>query len=197
MKFNKNGIIMGRGVNEPPIYDMQTMTLSTGSVWARIFHHKLTDHCLLFSPSFVKDIQEENRYSRLGLLENYRNNIGGFDFICIQPEYPTAVHRWTQTSNPLTTTTVTGYKYISGADGSGLVQGFSEYALLAHTTRSNDWWCAFGTYVTHSAGIPGFGGKVVHESDLYVRIDNVNFKNFDQSFKLTNDKVTTSEIIEM
>ena len=188
--FKKNGIIGGVVYSSPLTYEMELKTLSDGSTWARILHHNNKSGTYFFTKDNADNIQTENLYSRMNLLENFRNKDGGFEFLVLQPEFGDKKYRWKQSNNPTNTTTCTDYVNIENGEG-GLVS--NPCTLCAVSTSGNNWWCAVGSWNSFNSGVPGFGKCTVKESlDFYVRIDNVQFT----SCKIYSDKVECSEIIE-
>ena len=58
------------------------------------------------------DDESQPLFSRLGEIEQFRNAKGAFHFKLVYPEIP-AINEWTQTSNPTTETTITGFEAVS------------------------------------------------------------------------------------
>ena len=83
-------------------------------------------------------------YSQLGQLDKFMYN-GKYEFI-IEADENSKMYRWSQTSNPLTTTSVQGYIDISNGFG-GLVYNNTS-TLLAVSTDAGNWWQAIGMYKT-------------------------------------------------
>lgn len=195
MSFKETGIISSGGFsNIAPIQDMKIKTLSDGSIWARILHHNNKAGTVLFSSSNVMNIQSNDLYSRLNILEEFRNENNMFEFMVIQPELSeTTIYRWKQSNNPTNTTTLTDYENIENGQG-GLVK-CSGNTLCAVSTLTSNWWCAIGCWTAFQGGIPGFGGKVPTESlDFYVRIDTLPQY---QQFKIFKNYITAKDFIEL
>lgn len=197
VKYHKNGVIEVsnnfRNISSD-ILDMQSYKLITdNSLWVRIFHHNNNSGTVLFTSSNALDIQTENLYSRLNILEKFRDKNNLFEFMAIQPELSTeTIYRWTQSNNPTNTTVIADYTNITNGEG-GLVKCAGN-TLCARTTSTGNWWCAVGCYTKFGNGIPGFGGKIVKNSlDLYVRIDNLPENNM---FKIFKDTVVSVNIYE-
>lgn len=195
MSISKNGIISTGGFSDhSPTQDMEVKVLDDGSVWARILHHNNQSGTVLFTSSNVMNIQTTDLYSRLYLLEDFRDVDNLFEFMVIQPEFSeSTIYRWKQSNNPTNTTTVTGYVNVSNAP-SGLVK-CSGNTLCAHSTSTSNWWCAVGCYTKFSNGIPGFGGKTVTQSlDFYVRTDTLPQQ---QQVKIFQNYITAKDFIEL
>lgn len=78
MSFYKTGqITMGNMSNFTPIYEMPTKQLSDGSVWRRIHWLDVTTEKTFFTDKDeVKEcINKANRYSRMGIVDNFRGNM--------------------------------------------------------------------------------------------------------------------------
>lgn len=198
MNVNKSGVITSGGFsNIVPIQDMETKVLSDGSVWARILHHNNKSGTVLFTSSNAINIQSTDLYSRMYLLESFRDTGGGFEFMVIQPEISDTIYRWKQSNNPTNTTTVTGYVNVSNGEG-GLVR-CSGNTLCAVSTSTSNWWCAVGCWTNYYDGIPGFGHKSVTESvkqslDFYVRIDTVPQQSIVKMYK---NFITSKDFLEL
>jgi hypothetical protein len=158
-----------------PDLDMELYITDDNCVFARVVHHNNNSGTTLFTKDNVTDIQTEDLYSRLYLMEQFRNTDGGFEFLVLQ-EDDTNIYRWKQSSNPTTTTACTDYVNISNTSA-GLML-CSGNTFMAHSSSSGNWWCAVGAYTKYNTGIPGFGGKTVTGYlDFYVRIDNLPDRN--------------------
>jgi hypothetical protein len=186
VNYYKNGVVKVSDMfnNITNAIDIPIYTLETdNSIWARILHHNNHSGTVLFTSSNVMNIQTDDLYSRLNLLENFRNSDNLFEFMAIQPDISEdTVYRWSQSNNPTNTTSVTDYTNITNGQG-GLVK-CSGNTLCAVSTSTGNWWCAVGSYSKFSNGIPGFGSKTVTTIlDFYVRIDNLSEKRICKIFK--------------
>lgn len=199
MSLYKSGIITTRSFsNDFPIIDMEIKPLSDGVVFARILHHNNKSGTVRFTSDNVMNIQTDDLYSRLYLLEEFRDSNGLFEFLAIQPEISeTTFYRWKQSNNPINTTTVADYTNISNGEG-GLVKSGNGITLIAKSNATNNLWCAIGCYGSYTqnniTGIPGFGGKIVENSlDLYVRITDI--KKLER-FRIYNKSIISNEFYE-
>ena len=181
-------------VGKPKVNDMEIRFHPDGSVWARLLHQYCNNAANLFTSSNVTNIQTTNLYSRMYMIENFRQADGYFEFMVIQPSNsPNLYYRWKQTNNPIIEGDITGYVNVENSSN-GIMKSTSGYALCARTASGGDWWCCVGAMNTHNSGIPGFGGNVVQTLDFYARVDTLNPRVQQTLF---NDYITTTEIIEI
>jgi len=173
MSFYKNGRVTTNYLsNDYPIMDMEIKVLEDNSVWARILHHNNRSGTVMFTSSNVMNIQTEDLYSRLYLLENFRDNDNNFEFLVIQPEFGETYYRWKQSNNPTTNNVLENYVNISNTTV-GLAHT-NNNTLMSRADSTSDWWLAVGCYNSYQNGVPGFDDKVVTESlDFYVRINDI------------------------
>ena len=192
-QFSKTGAVEATTINALPLYDMETKVLDDGSAWARILHHNNRAGTVLFTTSNVLDIQTTDLYSRLKILEQFRDDNGSFEFMAIQPDIDDTIYRWKQTNNPTQSGSLSGYVNIENGSG-GLVYGPTDYALMSESGTTTNWWCAVGAKQPYNGGIPGFGRNTVAGTlDFYVRIDTVSPN---KQFKLYNKYIECNDIIE-
>jgi len=160
--------------------------------WQKVFSHNTAGGFFAnLDETKKKNIDDEEAllFSTLYNLESLRNNDGAFHFKLCYPELPGdfPCNEWIQTSNPVTETTVTGYKAVKitwNRNGiNGPFQGlglsptsFKDNLIDAAPTHSR-WWFSIGTIRPHVGGIPGprdgrnDDGKVVKKNELYVMTD--------------------------
>ena len=201
----KNGTIVSNSFsNDYPIIDMKLMITDDNAIFARIFHHNNKNGTVLFTPENVLNIQTEDLYSRLYLMEQFRDNNGAFEFIVLQPDVDNKVYRWKQTSNPCTESTCTGYENISNTtEGIKKCDGCHEGKTFIHK-NGNSFWQSIGAYAfyiygTSPKGIAGFGGNTDENInpgilDFYVRCDNI--KNLNK-FSIYDKTIVSNEFYEI
>lgn len=105
--FNKNGVATAAsfGNAAAPLQEMEIKSLDDGSVWARIHYLDVArlDEWFADEAEVMKCIDKTNRYSRMGIVDMFRQSDGTFEFML---DYPTALpgyyNRWSQTSSPNT-----------------------------------------------------------------------------------------------
>ena len=192
-QFIKTGIVKAENISLAPVQDMEIKTLEDGSAWARILHHNNKSGTVVFTSSNVMNIQSTNLYSRLYLLENFRDTNGAFEFMAIQPEISDKIYRWKQTNNPTKSGAISGYVNVQNGLG-GLVYGPASQTLMSVSGTTSNWWCAVGCYVNYKNGLPGFDQKIVNQTlDFYVRIDTLPKNN---KFGIYNKFIECENIIE-
>lgn len=194
-QFFKTGTVEATAISALSLYDMETKVLDDGSAWARILHHNNRAGTVLFTTSNVLDIQTTDLYSRLKILEQFRDDNGAFEFMAIQPDIDDTIYRWKQTNNPTQSGLLSGYINIENGQG-GLVYGPVSYTLMSASGTVNNWYSAVGCYTAWHEGIPSFavnGGVNAGTLDFYVRIDTVSPN---KEFKLYNKYIECNDIIE-
>jgi len=115
----------------------------------------------LFTQSNATNNEEPGLFSRLYLLESAPalfQTSGAFEFIAFMPDDNDLIYRWKQTSNPMTTTSVSGFTNISNSTA-----GLSKYNSNTYLRTQATWWGAVGCWTAYTQGgrrgIPGFGGN--------------------------------------
>lgn len=198
----KNGTIVSNSFsNDYPIMDMKLMITDDNAIFAKIFHHNNKNGTVLFTPENVLNIQTEDLYSRLYLMEQFRDNDGAFEFIALQPDVDNKVYRWKQTSNPCTESTCTGYEDISNTTaGIKKCDGCHEGRTFIHK-NDNSFWQSIGaynfyqTYGTEIRGIAGWNNSTNPGIlDFYVRCDNI--KNLNK-FSIYDKTIVSNEFYEI
>lgn len=198
----KNGTIVSNSFsNDYPIMDMKLMVTDDNAIFARILHHNNKNGTVLFTPENVLNIQTEDLYSRLYLMEQFRDNDAAFEFIALQPDVDNIVYRWKQTSNPCTESTCTGYQNISNTTaGIKKCDGCHEGKTFIHK-NDNSSWQSIGAYSfyqhsgTETKGIPGWNNQTnTGILDFYVRCDNI--KNLNK-FSIYNKTIVSNEFYEI
>ena len=158
----------------------RTKVLSDGSVWIQLLHHNNPASNLFTQSNCWKYDDGTNLYSNLYLIRDtsWANENGEYEFlVCekLESSSTEAQYRWKQTSNPVTSSTCTGYSLISGSPGRNI--GLMNKGTYAAMHNGNSWWCACGSWSDYGGGIPGFGGKVKSGYiDLYIRVNTPKIK---------------------
>lgn len=151
MSISKTGILSSQLI-EP------YLTLADGSNWQLLLFHYVDGGNNLFTPANCEYCNEPGLFSRLQWIDNFQYN-GLYEFYVIQDGVE---HRWSQTSAPWTSTSITGFTAISGTPVVGICKRASDRAALAETSTGN-WWNSCGTYLAYTyggkTGIPGFGAN--------------------------------------
>lgn len=178
--------------------DMAVMSLSDGSLWARVFYHNCKEGADLFtSLAQIKSVNTDTKYSKLDSLSNYKFSDGKYEFLLRYPNQSSSQYnRWKQTSNPcdeyVTTTTAgtgtaTGYTAVhidwTGNYWGGLTRQSSDTTAyspcyLSGSVGHGNWFYAIGAASTHGDGIPSYSstwGSV----ELWVRINDATVTTID------------------
>lgn len=154
-----------------------------GIPWILVFHHNSSTGKFFVKNSYdYLYIKEEYKYSILSQLEDYRLN-GGFEFLLEYPELSEeGYNHWYQTSNPIKTSTVSGY---SNRSISWTIKGWAGLCLCSDSDgafldgSSINWHYAIGAYSEWVSGKKCFPGPysddyktkyIIHEVFLWVRI---------------------------
>ena len=168
-----------------------TAPSATEESFQKIFSHNTagglfsdTDDAMYKNP----DNPEADLFSVLYRLEDFRDADGNFHFKLCYPELTGAgggrCNEWTQTSNPVTDTTITGFQPITiaftqngyGEDWRGLGRSPDKYpaTLMDDAPSRPFWWTAIGAtkdYAAAKLGIPGpfEQKKYVNKIELYIK----------------------------
>ena len=182
---------------------MAVMSLSDGSLWARVFYHNCKEGADLFtSLAQIKSVNTDTKYSKLSSLSNYKFSDGKYEFLLRYPNLSaTQYNRWKQTNSPcdefITTTTAgtgtaTGYTAVhidwTGNYWGGLTRQNSDASTITNTYLSgsvghNNWFYALGATSSWGIGIPSYNpdqnaanwGSV----ELWVRINDAAVTTID------------------
>ena len=121
--------------------------------WAEVLYQNPTVEGFI-NEAGAKSKNTLNAYSQLGQLSNFKYN-NQYEFM-ITADERSGYNRWIQTSNPVETTSVTGYSAVSNSwdssDFKGLVK-CSGNTLLARTNSTSNWWYAIGMYSARTCPI--------------------------------------------
>lgn len=192
-KTKKNGLFVAEDFSERGMLgNMKWTTLSDGSSWARIFHHKNHASSVLFtSLNEIMHSDHPDKYSCLYLLDVLKATDGKYEFMLTYPEkHPGQYNRWKQTNNPCKeyvattsagTGTAAGYTAVhidwSASYWGGLTRQNSNETTytncyLSGSVGHGNWFYAIGAAAGHDGGIPG-PSSGVQETELWVRIDTL------------------------
>ena len=156
-------------------------------MWIKVFSHDVTAG--LFTSNKDALLKNHNDpsadlFSNLENLSTMRLPDGTFHFkVCFPSlieEFENPCNEWSQTSNPVTETTITGYEPImltfhkrgTGGPFNGLgLNEFGDNTLIDDEPDSGSWWLAIGA-LTNFGGddtIPGPSWYAVSKIELYVK----------------------------
>ena len=123
------------------------------ATWIEVMYHNPTVEGF-GNEAGAKSKNTLNAYSQLGQLANMKYN-NQYEFM-LKADEASGYNRWIQTSNPVDTTTVTGYKAVQNSwntsNFAGLVHCSGE-TLIAWTTSTGNWWYAIGMYKNRTCPI--------------------------------------------
>ena len=178
-------------------------TLSDGSVWLHVLHHENPASNMFTENNCWNYDNGSTLYSALWLLQNdvWKYN-GKYELLACEKLTSSSSevqYRWTQTSNPATTSTATGFQLLSGTANKltdGLVNEGTHGCL---DVAGSNWWCCCGAYSQYQSGVPGFGGTITSGSlDLYIRITQDIFKSPESDlFFIYENGYVQNELIEI
>ena len=116
------------------------------ATWVEVMYHNPTVEGF-GNEAGAKSKNTLNAYSQLGQLAKMKYN-NQYEFM-LKADEATGYNRWIQTSNPVDTTTVTGYKAVQNSWNTSNFAGLvhcSGQTLIAWTTSTGNWWYAIGMY---------------------------------------------------
>lgn len=181
-KMKKTQILSGPTLIERPQTDLGIIYFE-GAYWLRVLRHSNPASGALFTKSEAfRTIESRDLYSRLADITNFHTSSGVFEFLFRQKPLSTdnlVWGRWTQTSDPTISSTLSGYTYVSGtasgpnADLWGLVRKDGGGKTALAVPGSGYWYSACGSWTAWQGGIPGFAQTVIKTGfmELYVRVD--------------------------
>lgn len=177
-KIQKRGIFNAQDFSEKDkIAGMALTMLADGSSWARIHWLNVTEDKTWFaSNDEVASCNEPNRFSRMGLVDQFKTSDGVYEFMLTYPSLSTFLYnRWTQTSSP-NSGTVTGFTPIttawSGHNGGIRKNGSS---CVYNCDTGSTWFAPIGQKSAWDSTrfIPAADGSSQTETELWVRIDTL------------------------
>lgn len=191
LKVNKDAEIITKNISERlKTYDMKIDFLEDGSQWARIFYHNNKGGTVMFtSLEECRNTQQEDKYSRLAYIDNFRGSDGKFEFMLKYPNDSTNYNRWKQSNNPCNEflphtedveEKVEGYEPIhigwttshwGGLSRQNQSETVYSPCYLSGSAGHNNWFYAIGAASKHNLGIPSWE-STANTTELWVRIDN-------------------------
>ena len=151
-----------------------------------IFHHNTSGGLfptLEAAEGVNENDENEDIFSILDQIENFRKINGLFHFRLCYPELDHRCNEWTQSSNPITDSEIQNFTAISNQfetnarrsvpfQGLGLNTDHSNKTLLDTQPNSTAWWYAVGATMYspyHPGKIPGPKNEFVTQVVLYVK----------------------------
>lgn len=196
--FNKSGIISSNGFSDTsPILDMKIKSLSDGSVWARIHWIDVSSTVEWFSDKneVLKCIDKSNRYSRMGIVDEFKTSDGIYEFMLTYPYLSdTLYNRWTQTSTP-NSTTASGYTAVTTAWSKycGPIVLATAGTTIYKCDPNSTWFAPIGQTAIWESGIPAANGSAQKSTELWVRIDTLS----QSKMKVYSNFLTAKDFIEL
>lgn len=191
LKMTDKGLIHTGAISETmTAFNMPIKVLNDGSAWARIHWLDVTSNKTWFTNAneVAECLNQPNRYSRMGQVENFIGADGSYEFMLTYPRLSlTDYNRWKQTSSP-NATTVTGFEKIHTTwdTHNGGIRKHGSTCLYNCDTGST-WYAPIGQYSqwTTDKYIPAADGSTQTETELWVRIDTLSPE---KRISLFNDK---------
>ena len=196
---DRNISVLKNGIVSAPL-PMEYMYLNDGSVWMPVMYHNNKAHTNLFSSSddFTRFVQHNiDCWADFSLISAVtRPDTSKYEFLAIQQDVNADTfrsYRWSQTNNPITTTSVTGFTVITTGvthtPAGGLCK-CSSNTYLAISNSTNNWWQACGCWTAYQTGIPGFGGiSPDGVIALYIRVSKEIYAQFKSWLLLGNQLI--------
>lgn len=183
-----NGLDITRTGQTRANYFQEYFVDGSGNKFMLLLFHDNKKGTQLFTTANQSNNLQYGLYSRLYLLESapdaFKDGSGYFEFYATMPDDNNLIYRWKQTSNPMTTTSISGYSNISNTS-TGLV---SDTTTSRTRLRMNaTWWGAVGCCTSYSTGgvtgIPGYGGSSVTNMctgimTLYAKVNEVVLRDY-------------------
>lgn len=178
VSITKTGLIYSPEFTE---FSDRMRTESDGSLWIQVLHHENPAQQIFSAANCWNYDNGGSLYSALWLLKNdiWKQN-GKYELLAIEKLQSNSVastYRWTQTSNPATSSSITGFTIVSGsgAQFTGLLTNGSYGAMHNGAT----WYSCFGAYNRWNNGIPGFTNTAITSGmlELYIRIPEITVKS--------------------
>ena len=184
----------------PVVDDVETITETKyeyDAAWARVFHHNTHWGTVMYSSANswaeAKSSNTTDKYSVLENLENYKN-VDTWEFLLQYPQVDNnKYNRWTQKSNPATTTgTVSNYSPVGTPSWSTYFGGLnksndSTYTFIDGTTGgTSNWWYAIGANRVYQGALPG-PNAIASIVNLWSRIDNLTTTTTDDLTRRIGD----------
>lgn len=165
------------------VFDNEFLVLEDGTKWRKLLHHNNPSKNL-FTQSNYKNVNTQDLYSKLYLLDTSSNFLlsnGTYEFLIKEKSLATSTeywYRWSQTSDPGSSSSITGFTSIQNDTNSGYVIGLKkDQSAHGYMHNGNSWWVCCGCFTAFNGGIPGAGATVTTGYlDLYVRYESLNYE---------------------
>lgn len=195
--FEASGEVKTNALSElKDLTGMKLKILSDGSAWARIHWLDVSVIKTYFAnESEVANCNEANRFSKMGSVENFKTSSGVYEFMLTYPRISEGYNRWRQSSSP-NASAVTGYTAVTtswATHNYGLRKAVSANSIY-NCDSGSTWYAPIGQLKAwdSSRDIPAANESATTETELWVRIDNVNLNINEEKFFLSDDKYLNS-----
>ena len=123
--------------------------------------------------SYQPDDPEGPNFSRLNTMEQFRLADGTFELEISWPGTWDSVNHWAQSSSPLNSGAVTGYRAINVAHTDNYWGGLErstadDYTLLDGSVNHANWYYSIGNAINYNGGIPGPNDRPASVAELRV-----------------------------
>lgn len=212
--IQKNTVVKSNRFSTNGILEDMEVKYFEGAEWAKIFEHNSKAGTVVFSSvAQCLNVQDENRYSRMYLLDNFKNINNKYEFLL---EYPDdregQYNRWIQNLNPCNEyitptssgTPADGYTVVhvdwTGNHWGGLTRQNSSVTsnyltYLSGSTGHDNYWFAIAAFSAYQGGIPGPNSTVVTgRVQMWVRIDNLPEEN---KFQISKNTMIANDFYEI
>jgi len=178
-----NGLDITRPGQTRANYFQEYFVDGSGNKFMLLLYHDNKKGTQLFTTENQSNNLEYGLYSRIYLLEDapdaFKDGSGYFEFYGTMPDDNNLIYRWKQTSNPMTTTSISGYSNISNTS-TGLV---SYSAATTRLRMDSYWWGAVGCCTSYTSGsvkgIPGYHSTMCTGiMTLYAKVNEVVLRNY-------------------
>ena len=182
LKYNQNGIVQANELNEIGYIDQMKIKIVDNKAWARIywFNTQTTKTYFQSEAEVLECTNASNRFSLMKYVDYFKDKNGNYEFMLTYPLLSsTGYNSWRQTNSP-------NVNYGSHSGYVALHTDFSYSSYVGPLTYSNsrsssmysanqsgNWWSPVGQRALYGEGIPASNGATTHETELWVRIDNL------------------------
>ena len=191
---NKTSVGRHGNVSAKNIIENQYITTKDGAKFLKIFSHDVSKSQIYFSDFMEAQscLYTPYKFSRLKDMSLFKSiSDSKYEFLLKYPGISdTLYNRWKQSADPLTTNanstqtaTTMGYEAVEIAWSThwyyGMGLSTSNTALLDCEAGHGNWYGGLGLYSAYqSVGFPAPDGSNQQRVELYVRVDNTNFKGY-------------------
>lgn len=165
------------------VFDNEFLILEDGTKWRKLLHHNNPSKNM-FTTANYKNLNTQDLYSKLYLLDtpsNFLLSNGTYEFLIKEKPLATSTeywYRWSQTSDPGSSTSITGFTSIQNDTNSGYIIGLKkDQSAHGYMHNGGSWWVCCGSFTAYNGGIPGAGTTVTTGyMDLYARYESLNYE---------------------